>query len=182
MAKSLTWKTTDSTVRATSGRGRNKVIVLEVSFKELERWAKRQMIDTKTMLNKSFVTATTNVKSKLVKVITRRGGVEGVPKFHDFEEFTKSLRAVRGLSSRPMGGILADKEKFFVSRINGYWRVGWVDRLAEWAVKFQEGGDYKAEANFQSDGFRRWMHVLGIQDIPRTYAHNPRQVLPEPFK
>lgn len=177
----MAFAVTSTGVIATKGRGSAKTVTFSVSFKELDRWAKKMRYDAPAVLDRTFAMAAKSLKKKFEQVIRHAGGVNGVPKFHDFEEFTKSLRAVRGESSRPMGGILAEKHVAVFYKKNGYWVVGWPDRLAEWAVKFQDGGDYRAEADFQSDSFRHWMHVKGIHDIPRQYVHNPRLVFPEPF-
>ena len=81
---------TDSGVIATAGRGRNKTVVLEVSFKELEAWAKRVEIDERALWRRSYGRACAALKGRFSKIVRNAGGVEGVPKFHDFEAFTKT--------------------------------------------------------------------------------------------
>ena len=169
---------TDSGVIATAGRGRNKTVVLEVSFKELEAWAKRVEIDERAMWRKAYGRACSALKSRFSKIVRNAGGVEGVPKFHDFEEFTRELRTKRGTSSRPMGGVLANKANIVAFKRNGWQIIGWPDRLAEWAVKFQDG---TGGPEFNDPRTRYAWHRLGIREIPREYAHNPRRVIPEPF-
>ncbi len=167
----------DSRIVATAGRGRNKSVVLDVSFKELEVWAAKNGIDERRLWTKSYGRACKGLRDKLQKVITRSGGVEGVPKFKDFEQFTKELRAKRGRTS-PMGGILNERHVIVAYKRGDVQYIGWPDRLAEWAVKFQ---DAVGTADFADNWRRHEWHKLGIKDIPREYAHNPRRVLPEPF-
>jgi len=169
---------TDSGVIATAGRGRNKTVVLEVSFKELEAWAKRVQIDERALWRKSYGRACSALKGRFSKIVRNAGGVEGVPKFHDFEAFTNELRAKRGTSSRPMGGVLANKANIVSFKRNGWQIIGWPDALAAWAVNYQ---DAKGGPEFNDPRTRHAWHKLGIREIPREYAHNPRRVIPEPF-
>lgn len=169
----------DKGVTLTRGGGKNKTVILDVSFRELRRWARRNAIKTKQLMRQSFSRACTGLKSKLQKVVSNAGGVNGVPKFKDFSAFTQELRAARGMSSRPMGGVLASKKVIVTYRENGWQIIGWPDRLAEWAVNFQDAVGGESELNSSS-----WCHYvrrLGIKDIPRTYERNPRRVIPEPF-
>lgn len=169
---------TASGVMATAGRGRNKTVVLDVSFAELERWAKRVQIDERAMWRKAYGRACSALKSRFQKIVSNAGGVEGVPKFHDFEAFTNELRNARGISSRPMGGVLADKKRIVSFKRNGYQVIGWPDALAKWAVNFQ---DAVGNNDLQSNTWRHAIHRLGVREIPRDYVHNPRRVIPEPF-
>ena len=174
MAMSLT----SSGVVATAGRGANKTVVLDVSFKELERWAKRVRIDEAALWRRSYGRAISALKGRFSKVVRNAGGVEGVPKFHDFEEFTQELRAKRGTSSRPMGGVLANKANIVSFKRNGWQIIGWPDRLAEWSVNFQ---DAKGDPDFTSTHRKIAFWRLGLHNLPAEYVHNPRRVLPEPF-
>lgn len=169
---------TDSGVIATAGRGRNKTVVLEVSFKELEAWAKRVEIDERALWRKSYGRACAALKGRFSKIVRNAGGVEGVPKFHDFEAFTTELRNARGTSSRPMGGVLANKANIVSFKRNGWQVIGWPDALADWAVNFQ---DAKGDPDFTSMHRKISFWRLGLHNIPAEYAHNPRRVLPEPF-
>lgn len=108
-----------SGVSVSHGRGKNKVSV-EVSFKELEQWARKMKVDTNSLMEKSFANACSGLKKKFISVIKNRGGVCGVPKFKDFEDFTKQLREVQGISSRPMGGILAENISVGAWKKNGW--------------------------------------------------------------
>ena len=175
MAVSLT----DTGVIATAGRGRNKTVTLDISFKELERWAKRVQINERAMWRKAYGRACSALKSRFRKVMTNAGGVEGVPKFRDFEAFTNELRDKRGTSSRPMGGVLANKANIVAFKRNGWQIIGWPDNLADWAVNFQDG--VGGQSQLDSPTWRHGVHKLGIRDIPRSYAHNPRRVIPQPF-
>lgn len=172
---------TSTGVDFVSGRGKNKTIELSMSFRALERWAKRSGIDTKKLVPRSFGRAVTGLKAKFRQIVSKAGGVNGVPKFRDFEEFTKELRAKKGISGRPMGGVLADKSRIVSFKRNGYQVIGWPDNLAAWAVKFLDGGDRVAQRQLEDSGWRRYVHRMGIRDIPRSYSRNPRRVLPEPF-
>lgn len=171
---------TSSGVDFVSGRGKNKTVTLSMTFKQLEDWARRMKIDTAKLMTRSFGRACAGLKKKFAEVMQNGGGVNGVPKFQDFEAFTKELRAAGGRTS-PMGGVLADKSHIVAFKRNGWQIIGWPDALAEWAEKFQDGGDIKAERQIEDPSWRAYIHRKGIRDIPRNYAHNPRRVLPEPF-
>jgi hypothetical protein len=171
-----------------TGRGKNKTVTLSMTFKELERWAARQKIDTAKLMTRSFGRACAGLKKKFRQVVQNAGGVNGVPKFKDFDAFTKELRKVKGIEDRPMGGVLADPAFIVSFKRNGWQIIGWPDQssgkgtpLAEWAIRFQDGGDALAEVQLQDPDWRAYIHRKGIREIPRTYAHNPRRVLPEPF-
>ena len=168
---------TDTGVFATAGRGKNKTVVLDVDFKSLENWARRMRIDTKDIFRRSFGRACSALKGRFRKVVANAGGVEGVPKFKDFEAFTRELRAKTGRST-PMGGVLADKRRIVAFKRNGWQIIGWPDSLENWAVRFQ---DAVGDPYFNTPQRRRGFHRLGIKDIPRDYAHNPRRIIPEPF-
>lgn len=169
---------TGTGVVATAGRGRNKTVTLDISFKALEQWAKRVQIDERAMWRKAYARACSALKGRFSKIVRNAGGVEGVPKFKDFEAFTRQLREKRGTSSRPMGGVLADKSNIVAFKRNGWQVIGWPDRLADWAAKFQDGD---GDTQFNNPRTRHSWHRLGIRDIPSEYVHNPRRVLPEPF-
>lgn len=164
-------------VTLTRGRGRNKTVILNVSFKELEVWAAKNKVDEKRLWSRSYGRACKGLRDKLQKVVSNGGGVEGVPKFKDFDAFTNELRAKRG-RTKPMGGALAERRVIVAYKLGNKQIIGWPNRLAEWAVKFQ---DAVGNNDLRSSSWRHWVHKLGIKDIPREYIHNPRRVLPEPF-
>lgn len=174
MASLGTFKNTGSGITL-SRRGAG--VLLSVSFKELEVWARANGVDEKKLWARSYGRAIRNIKSKFGKVIRNGGGVEGVPKFKDFESFTNELRAATGRST-PMGGVLANKANIIAYKRGNTQYIGWPDRLAEWAVKFQDGTPSK---DFADNSWRHYVHKLGVKDIPTTYNSNPRRVLPEPF-
>lgn len=177
----MAFKLTDSGVLATSGRGAAKTVVLDVSFAEIDRWAARMQKDTKAVWRRAYGRAISALKGRFRKVVTNAGGVEGVPKFKDFEAFTRELRAKTGRTS-PMGGVLADKSRIVSFKRNGWQYIGWPDALADWAVKFQDGvGGASSEAFLSDVKSRARLHRMGIRDIPRAYTHNPRRIIPEPF-
>lgn len=176
----MAFNLTSTGVDFISGRGKNKTVTLSMSFKQLEDWAKRMKIDTAKLMTRSFGRACSGLKKKFRQVVQSAGGVNGVPKFKDFEAFTNELRAKSGRTS-PMGGVLADPSHIVAFKRNGWQFIGWPDALAEWSVKFQDGGDVKAERQLEDTSWRGYVHRKGIREIPRTYAHNPRRVIPEPF-
>ena len=175
----MAYTLTDSGVSFTKGRGRNAV-ALVVSFKEIDRWAKRMQKDTKELWRLSYGRACAGLKKKFVEVMQKSGGVEGVPKFKDFEDFTKELRA-KGGRTATMGGLLADKSVVVAFKRNGAQVIGWPDYLANTACAFQEGrGGPDAEKWFTDPEWRRAWHRSGLKDIPRSYVHNERMVI-EPY-
>ena len=170
---------TDTGVSVTSGRGKNAV-ALVISFKEIEAWATRMRKDTRELWRLSYGRAVAGLKKKFIQTVLSGGGLNGVPKFKDFEDFTKTLRAKRGTSAA-MGGLLADKANIVAFKRNGAQVIGWPDHMEDAANSFQEGrGGPNAEKWFTDPGYRRMWHQQGIQDIPRSYAHNPRMVI-EPY-
>ena len=170
---------TDTGVSVTSGCGKNAV-ALVISFKEIEAWATRMRKDTKELWRLSYGRAVAGLKKKFIQTVLSGGGLNGVPKFKDFEDFTKTLRAKRGTSAA-MGGLLADKANIVAFKRNGAQVIGWPDHMENAANSFQEGrGGPNAEKWFTDPGYRRMWHQQGIQDIPRSYAHNPRMVI-EPY-
>jgi len=183
MAKLGTFKVGTTGVTLTQGRGKNKAVVLDVSFKELEVWAAKNLIDERKLWSRSYTRAMNGLRGKFTSVIKKGGGVAGVPKFKDFEAFTLELRAVRGKTD-PMGGVLAKKNAVYykLDRARSKCTLGWAEGLAKLAVAYQDGeGGEKAERYFTDPTYRHYWHKDGIKDIPHQYTHNPRRVLPEPF-
>ena len=174
-------KLSDFGATVTAGKGRAKTVILEVDFTELRAWAKRMKVKEAAIWRKAYKGAIRVLKSKFQKVISNAGGVEGVPKFRDFEQFTKELRVAGNFSGKPMGGVLADKRRIVSYPLNGWRYIGWPDALAKWSVKFQDGAGEKGYDPFTDAKRRARWHALGIMDIPAQYIHNPRQVLPDPF-
>lgn len=174
-------KLTATGATVTTGKGAAKTVVLEVDFTELRAWAKRTKVEEAKVWRKAYGSALRGLKAKFKKVVSRAGGVEGVPKFKDFEQFTKELRTAYD-RTRPMGGVLADKKCIVSYKLNGWQYIGWPDALAKWAVKFQDGaGGSEADDFLNSPKSRHYLHSRGLKEIPHVYAHNPRRVLPEPF-
>lgn len=175
MARLGTFKLTDSGVTLSR---RCAGVVLDVSFRDLEKWAKRNAVDEKRLYAQSYGRAVKGLRDKMRKIMSRAGGVEGVPKFKDFEEFTRQLRTARN-DTAPMGGILAQRKMIIAYKRGDTQYIGWPDRLATWAEKFQDGVGSNDWLNDNAN--RHWLHRKGIHDIPRTYTHNERRVIPEPF-
>lgn len=175
----MAYTLTATGVNVRSGRGAN-AIELVFSFKEIDAWAKRMEKDTKELWRLSYGRACAGLKKKFIEVMRKSGGVYGVPKFKDFEDFTKTLRSMSGRTAT-MGGLLADKSVVVAFKRNGYQVIGWPDYLADTACAFQEGrGGPKAEMWFTDPGYRRAWHRQGLKDIPRAYVHNERMVI-EPY-
>lgn len=168
-------------VNVMTGRGRSATVALSISFRELERWAKRNAIDTKRLMARSMGRAVSGLKRQFEAVMTHSGGVAGVPKFAGFEDFTRSLRAVKGISNRRMGGVLAEKKRIVAYKKNGWQVIGWPDALASWAVKFQDAVGPTGTDPFADARQRAAWHRMGIAEIPRAYVRKPRRVIPEPF-
>lgn len=175
----MAYTLTDSGVNFTKGRGKGAV-TLVFSFKEIDRWAKRMQKDEKELWRLSYGRACAGLKKKFIEVMQKSGGVEGVPKFKDFEDFTKELRAKAGKTAT-IGGLLADRGKVVAFKRNGAQVIGWPDYLADTACAFQEGrGGRDAEKYFTDSKWRRSWHRWGLKYIPRAYVHNERMVI-EPY-
>ena len=178
-SKVMAFTLTATGVSVTSGRGANAVSLV-LSFKEIDAWAKRMEKDTKELWRLSYGRACAGLKKKFIEVMQKSGGVYGVPKFKDFEDFTKSLRAMRG-NSATMGGVLADRANVYAYKRNGAQVIGWPDRMENSACAFQEGrGGAMAEMWFTDPNCRRSWHQAGLKDVPRAYVHNERMVI-EPY-
>lgn len=176
----MAYSLTSTGVSFTKGRGK-AAVALTISFKEIEAWAKKMRKDTKELWRLSYGRAVAGLKKKLVEVMRKSGGVYGVPKFKDFEEFTKSLRAQTGKTAA-MGGILGDRGNIVAFKRNGAQVIGWPDDMADLACAFQEGrGGQNAEKWFDDPAYRRVWHIRGIKDIPRGYVHNERMVIEPHF-
>ena len=176
----MAYSMTASGVQVTSGRGK-AAVALTISFKEIEAWAKKMRKDEKELWRLAYGRACAGLKKKFVEVMRQSGGVNGVPKFKDFEDFTKALRSAGGRTA-PMGGMLADKSVVVAFKRNGAQVIGWPDYLADTACAFQEGrGGADAEKYFTDPEWRRVWHVRGLKDIPRAYVHNERMVIEPHF-
>ena len=119
----MAYSMTASGVQVTGGRGKGAVSLV-VSFREIERWAKKMRKDTKELWRLSYGRACAGLKKKFLEVMRQSGGVNGVPKFKDFEDFTKALRSAGGRTA-PMGGMLADKSVVVAFKRNGAQVIGW---------------------------------------------------------
>ena len=177
MAKLGTLSVGAGNVTLSRGRGKNKAVVLDVSFKELEIWAAKNSVDEKKLWTKSYGRACNGLKAKFKKIVSHGGGCDGVPKFTDFDAFTKELRAAKG-NNNPMGGRLADKKRIVAYKIGKTQYIGWPDGMKTLAENFQDG---KGGDGFHNEALRRYWYSLGLTDIPQQYVHNPRRILPEPF-
>jgi len=124
----MAYSLTATGVSFTSGRGKGAVAI-ELSFREIDRWAKRMQKDTKELWRLSYGRACAGLKKKFVEVMQKSGGVYGVPKFKDFEDFTKTLRSMSGRTAT-MGGVLAERENIFAFKKNGAQVIGWHDDMA----------------------------------------------------
>lgn len=173
----MAYTLTDCGVQVTKGRGRNAVAI-DLSFAEIEAWAKRMKKDTKELWRLSYGRAADGLKKKFIQVLERAGGIYGVPKFKDFEDFTRQLRAANGRSAVPMGGVLAEHGSVVKFKRNGAQVIGWPDGMEKVATAFQEGrGGPDAEKYFTDPEWRRTLHRRGFSDIPRAYVHNERMVI-----
>lgn len=170
---------TGSGVSLTQGRGKNKAVVLDVSFKELEVWAAKNKANEQKLWERAYNRACKGLRDKFAKVVSSGGGVNGVPKFKDFEDFTRQFRTATNKTT-PMGGVLADKKRIVWQKVNRTtYNIGWIDALKDLAIKFQDSAG--ADGLFTNERSRRWLYGLGIKPVPTTYTHNPRQIIPEPF-
>lgn len=175
----MAYSLTDSGVSIRSGRGA-KAVEITLSFKEIEAWAKRMRKDTDQLWRLSYGRAVSGLKKKFIEVMTKSGGVYGVPRFKDFEDFTKQYRALRG-RNETMGGVLAERGVIVAFKRNGYQVIGWPDKMETVAESFQEGrGGANAEKWFTDPQWRQSFHRRGLKDVPMAYVHNERMVI-EPY-
>lgn len=177
----MAFTATDTGVRISRGRGA-AAVALDISFKDLERWAKRNGVDTGKLFKRSLGRACSGLKKQLAQIMQQGGGVNGVPRFKDYEAFTAEYRRETDRDpSGPIGGVLADKRRIVAFKRNGYQVIGWPDAIARLAVSFQDGkGGAEAQAWLENPRVRRWVHKAGVASVPRQYEHNPRAVI-EPY-
>lgn len=179
---------TDTGYTFSRGRGAAKVS-MSIDFSEIERWAKRNQAEMPRLIRKARGSAANVLMKNLYELMQAGGGLYGVPKFRDYDEFTKKWREVKGITG-PMGGVLAMKKSIRKWVDGGVQWIGWPEKvkkgggtshsgtLAELADKFQEGrGGPDSEKWFTDSDYRRNWHRRGMADIPRAYVHNPRDVL-----
>lgn len=174
----MAYSVTGTGVAISKGRGKAAVSI-EVSFKAIENWARRQGIDTPKLLKKSFGKACSGLKKQLVAVMQRGGGDYGVPRFRDYEAFTAEYRRETDRDpTGPIGGILADKNRMAFFRRGGWQYFGWPDELRRVAEAFQEGrGGSEAEGWLQNKRVRAWLHGNDVNPVPLAYSHNSRMVI-----
>lgn len=180
----MAYSLTDTGVRISKGRGANAV-ALELSFADLTKWAKRMQLDTDALFTKSFGPACSAFKKQLAVIMRGGGGEYGVPKFKNWEDFTREMRSKIRRPFNQMGGVLSDPRRIVSFKRNGAQVIGWPDALCEWALAFQDGTGKANGSNGQADlNSFWWRHRVhkkyGIDDIPRNYVSNPRAVI-EPF-
>ena len=161
-------------------------VAIRISMPQIEKRMRRLSADLPKLRARSLKTIAGNILKTMRKTMRVRGGLNGVPAFQDFEDFTKELRAIEGRSSRPMGGVLAENKMVRYEALTPFSsprpsiRIGWQDFLSDVAVKFQLGaGGQDAEARFTDKGWRAAYHRKGIADVPRAYVHNPRPFMDE---
>lgn len=179
----MAFKSIDSGVLYSKGRGAARV-ELRISFAELERWAKRNAVDTQKLLDKSFGKAASGLKRQLVAVMKNGGGVNGVPRFKSYEDFTAEYkRSQHKDADGKIGGVLADDRRIVAFKRGGWQYVGWPDGMENLVEAFQEGrGGSYAEAWLNNKRVRNYLHFTAqIRDVPRSYVHNPRAVLEPHF-
>ena len=178
----MAFKSVAGGVMFSKGRGAARV-ELQISFAELERWAKRNAVDTPKLMNRSFGRACSGLKKQLAVVMRQGGGANGVPQFKTYEDFTAELRREQGRDpTGPIGGILCDKGNIVAFKRGGWQYVGWPDRMENLVEAFQEGrGGPASEKYFSDADYRAAWHRQGIRDIPRSYVHNERAVLEPHF-
>lgn len=155
-------------------------MAIDISFEEIKKWARFNAINEDREWYKAFGRACSGLKRQLAAVMNKGGGVNGVPKFRDYEDFTRELRALRGVAGK-MGGVLAERGNIVAFKRNGAQIIGWPDGMERVVEAFQDGaGGDIAEAQLADEYWRKRLHQHGIRIIPRSYAHNPRPVL-EPY-
>lgn len=147
------------------------------------------------MANDSMYGAVRKLRSHLVEVMDKGGGIYGVPKFKEYDPFTKSVRAIRGYTGK-MGGVLAEdyaivaykqgkkqiigypdgatrtSEKSTAKLIEQAGGSNRVNSLADFAVKFQTGEGKTPDEFADPESRAKWGKIPG--GVPTAYAHNPR--------
>lgn len=172
---------TESGAEISRGRGAAKVSI-EVSFRELERWAKKNKIDTKRLMKRSYGRACSGLTRKLAAIMQHGGGINGVPRFKAYESITQEMRRARGVDPNgPIGGMLAMRKNIKAWKSGGKQFIGWPDAIGDIAEKFQSGFGERFDS-WEDKDFRAHIHRrFGLSDIPRSYVHNKREVIEPHF-
>lgn len=173
----MAWSIRGESVIMTQGRGKNATVAMQVDFSTLDKWAKRQMIDVPKITRRSFGRSAEGLRKQLVYIMAHGGSSSrGVPEFHPLESFTELVRSKRGWTGRPIGGILADKKRIVKFGHGMRQVIGWPDKLAKWAIRFQDGDPDDLDS-LRNKYERQDLHKLGIKDIPYDYITHPRPVM-----
>ena len=176
MAGLGTYRSTDTGAMFTFGSKRNRIIAFECSTEDIERFARRSRDRMPELLRKAEGRAASGCRAQIRRVMKIGGGEYGVPKFRPYNPFTLQLHP--SWNKHRIGGILAESGAIVMYKKSGVQYVGWPDYLHDTADKFQEGrGGEEAEKYFTDSQWRHNWHRRGLDEIPRAYVHNPRQVL-----
>ena len=134
------------------------------SLRELSRLER----ETPETFSAAYKFAVTRCRKALVSVMKHHGG-HGVPRFAARDEIT--IRVGRG---RRESGVLSLANRIKYTRVGPEaFFLSWVGTLGEWAAKkYQAGATYA----FSKD-MRRWLHRLGIKDVPANYERPDRSII-----
>jgi len=157
-------------------------VEIRISTKEIERRARRLRDQMPALRARAFKTQMKTILGQMKKAMRQGGGVYGVPKYADFEQFTKDLRAATGQSGR-MGGKLADDHVFRYDALTPFSsarpkvRIGWIEGLTNSALKFQLGTGNSPDPFTVAHTRHYWHKVLATEDLPSSYLHKERQLI-----
>ena len=154
-------------------------VAIKITMPQIEKRMRRLSADLPKLRARSLNTIAGNILKTMRKTMRVRGGLNGVPAFKDFEGITNEIRQMRGIESRPMGGKLAEPKMLKwdaltpLASARPSIRIGWQPFLDDVAVKFQDAVG-EAHDRFADSGYRRYLHIRGIDSVPTAYVHNPR--------
>lgn len=156
-------------------------VAIRITMPQIEKRMRRLAKQIPKIRERAWRTQINTIYNHLWKGFQAGGGKDGVPAFKETEPITKAMRQLEQ-NERPLGGKLWD-QKVFRYKISQNWilpkasvKFGWIDGLASAAIKFQTGAGLHNDP-FENPRFRRYLHIKGIDDVPTSYIHNPRDYI-----
>jgi len=157
-------------------------VEIRISTKEIERRARRLRDQMPAIRARAFKTQMKTILGQMKKAMRQGGGVYGVQKFADYEQFTKDLRSATGKNGR-MGGRLADDHVFRYDALTPFSsarpkvRIGWLEQMTESALNFQIGKGNSTDPFTVANNRHYWHKVLATETLPSAYVHKERQLI-----
>lgn len=159
-------------------------VEIRISMKEIERRMRRMRDKLPKLRERAFKVQMGTILKQMQKAMASGGGVYGVPRFKEYESFTKDLRKAYGRDANgPIGGNLANKHMFRYDALTPFSstrpkvRIGWLKGCEDSAMKFQLGQGNTPDPFTDRQQRHQWHRVLATDELPDHYVHNQRQLI-----